>query len=341
MRYGLPAGLILFFLCTWFISYGQNAAKLFSDDHDTVYIDSYKNQLTTRIYASKKYTQLKIRDIDKGATLNYNPNDRTNLGFGATYGAFTLNIGINFPFINHDDDEFGKTDYLDLQSHILFRKLAAEVYYSTTKGYYISNPDKILSGYKDSDKYPQRRDFLSIDLGATAYYIFNHQRFSYRAAFNQDERQKKSAGSFLAGAAVFNTAFQGDSVLIPYNVDPADFFGSVRLKRSRFANASICGGYAYNLIFLKRVFITASLIAGPGIGYTKIYTEEDDVNGMKSYEFAFVYTARMGAGYNGKRVYVGLSYVNTNVRSGTAVPDTRYIFNRGNIRINIAYRIIL
>lgn len=341
MRFRLKAGLIFFFICVGIISKGQNTAQLFSDEHDTVYIDSYKNQLTTRLYTSRKYTQLKIRDIGKNTTLAYNPNDRINLGFGATYGAFTLNIGINFPFINHDDDKYGKTDYLDLQSHILFRKLAAEVYYSTTKGYYISNPGKILSDDKDTDIYPQRRDLLAIDMGAVAYYIFNHQRFSYRAAFNQDERQKKSAGSFLAGAAIFTTSFQGDSVLIPHNVDPADFFGGVKLKRSRFANVSVCGGYAYNLIFFKRVFITASLIAGPGIGYTKIYTQEDDIDGMKSYEFAFVYTARMGAGYNGRRLYIGFSYVNTNVRSGTAVPDTRYIFSRGNIRLNIAYRISL
>lgn len=340
MRDTIISVLTLFLICAGVTSRGQNIASLFADDHDTSYIESYKDQLTTRLYTSRKYTGLIIRDTDKGASLNYRPNDRINLGFGATYGAFTLNIGINFPFINHDDDKYGKTDYLDLQSHILFRKLAIEVYYSTTKGYYISNPDEILSNHEDSDVYPQRRDLLAIDLGAVAYYIFNHKRFSYRAAFNQDERQKKSAGSFLAGAAVFTTSFQGDSVIIPYNVYPSDFFDGVQLKRSRFANVSVCGGYAYNLIFLKRMFITASLIAGPGFGWTNIYTVDDDIDGMKQFEFAFVYTLRVGAGYNGKRLYIGMSYVNTNVRSGTAVPDTRYIFDRGNIRINIAYRIL-
>lgn len=330
--------LSLILICLGGFSQGQDIADLFSDDHDTNYVASYKNQLTSRLYTSRKYTGLKIRDLEKNATLQYSPNDRLNLGFGATFGAFTLNIGINFPFVNDDDDKFGRTDYLDLQSHLIFRKFIAEVYYSTTKGYYISNPNEVLLDYEDSEVFPQRRDILAIDLGASAYYIFNNKRFSYRAAFNQDERQLKSAGSFLAGAGIFSTYFQGDSVIIPENIYPSDFFGEVKLKRSRFSNISFSAGYAYNLIFLKNMFIVGSIIAGPGFGNSKIFTEENDMDGIKHISLAFVYTFRFGAGYNGKRMFVGMSYVNTNVRSGTAVTDTRYIFDRGNLRFNIAYR---
>lgn len=331
--------LSIFLLIHVNLSYTQEISDIFSDEHDTNYIESYKKQLTTRLYASNKYTGLKIRDND--ATLIYSPNDRINLGFGVTYNAFTLNIGLNFPFINNDDDKYGKTDYLDLQSHMLFRKLAAEVYFSTYKGYYISNPQEILSNYEGSDIYPQRRDIIATDLGVTAYYIFNYMKFSYRSAFNQDERQKKSAGSFLAGPAVFSTYFQGDSSLIPYNINPPDFFDGVQMKRSRYANVSLCGGYAYNLIFLRNFFLTASLIAGPGFGWTKIYTEEDDIEGIRDFAISFLYTFRAGIGYNNKRIYIGLGYVNTNARTQTPLQSNRYIYKRGNIRINFAYRIPL
>lgn len=333
--------VLLCLLCNEDIVSGQKLTRLFADDHDSNYIESHKSQLTTRLYASRKYTDLKIRDTDKDVTLNYRPNDRINLGFGATYNAFTLNIGINFPFVNHDDDKYGKTDYLDLQSHLLFRKLAAEVYFSSFKGYYNANPDENLSNYKDagSDTYPQRRDIFTIDLGATVYYIFNHKRFSYRAAFNQDERQKKSAGSFLAGPAVFTTYFQGDSALIPFNINPSDFSDGVQIKRSRYAKISVCAGYAYNLVIWERIFLMASLIGGPGAGYTKIFTETDDIEGIKKWDLSFIYTFRAGAGYNGKNLFVGISYVNTSVSSPTPVENTRYFFKRGNIRFNIAYRI--
>jgi len=341
MNNSIASVLTIVFLCLLTSSFGQNIADLFADDHDTNYIESYKHQLTTRLYSSRKYTGLKIRNIEKDATLNYNPNDRIILGFGATYNAFTLNIGINFPFVNHDDEKYGKTDYLDLQSHLLFRKITIEFYYSTYKGYYISNPDEILIDPEDSDNYPQRRDMLTSDLGATVYYIFNHRKFSYRAAFNQDERQKKSAGSFLAGPAIFTTYFQGDSSIIPYNIKPPDFFENVQLKRSRYANVCVSAGYAYNLVFFRNFFMMASLIAGPGMGWAKIYTEEDDIEGLKNFALALTYTFRAGVGYNNKRMYFGLGYVNTNASTQTPVQNTNYIFKRGNIRINIAYRLPL
>lgn len=335
--------LLFFTLCIYDIASGQKIAGLFSDDHDTNYIESYKSQLTARLYASRKYTDLKIRDTDNDVTLNYKPNDRINLGFGLSYNAFTLNIGINFPFVNHDNDKYGKTDYLDLQSHLLFRKLAAEVYLSTFKGYYLSNPDEALYGNREgaSGTYPQRRDIFTIDLGATAYYIFNHNYFSYRAAFNQDERQKKSAGSFLAGPAVFTTYFQGDSSMIPYNIESPDFIDGVKIKRSRYAKFAVSAGYAYNFVAWERIFLMASFIGGPGAGYSKVFTEDDDNEGIQKWGFSFIYTFRAAAGYNGKKLFVGISYVNTSVSTPAPVDNARYFFKRGNIRFNIAYRIPL
>lgn len=176
-------------------------------------------------------------------------------------------------------------------------------------------------------------------MAASLYYIFNNKRFSYRAAFNQDERQRKSAGSFLAGPAIFTIYFQGDSTLIPHNINPPDFMNGFQLKRTRYAKVTLCAGYAYNLIILKRFFVTASLILGPGAGYMVIYPDTDDIDGEKKFDFALSHTTRAAAGYNGKRLYVGVSYVNTSLRSPTPVSKTNYVFNAANLRFNIAYRI--
>lgn len=222
---------------------------------------------------------------------------------------------------------------------MLFRKLTAEFYFAAFKGYYNSNPDEILLNHEESTIYPQHRDILAIELATSVYYIFNNKKFSYRAAFNQDERQKKSAGSLLAGPAIFAIYFQGDSSLIPHDVNPPDFFDGIQVKRSRYAKATLNVGYAYNLIIWERFFITASLILGPGAGYMTLYAESDDIEGRTKADFAFSYTARAAAGYNGKRLYVGVSFVNTSLNSPTPVDKTRYVFNAGNIRFNIAYRI--
>ncbi len=97
---------------------------------------------------------------------------------GSTYNALALDIDTNFPFFNHDDKEYGKTDFLDLHSHMLFRKIAVEVYFSSFKCYYMANPDMILADYEESYIYSQCCYILTVDLGIKAYYIFNHHRYS-------------------------------------------------------------------------------------------------------------------------------------------------------------------
>lgn len=317
---------------------GQFLPRLFTDEHDSTYIESYKHQLTTRMYASRKYTDLKFRDRGEEMTLNYHPNDRTNLGFGATYNALTLNIGISFPLINHDDGKYGKTDYLDWQMHILMRKLAVDFYFSTYKGYYIYNPQDLFSDYTDDDVFPQRRDMLTIELGGDAYYIFNYRKFSYRAAFNQDERQLKSAGSFLAGPSAYFIYFQGDSSLVPANLADPDFFDGYTLKRSRYNKFSLCAGYAYNLIVKQRVFFTVSILTGAGAGLMRTYPQDDDIEGDKKFDVCLTYTFKCATGYNGKHFYAGISYVNSSLHCPTPVPQTKFIFDAGNLRLNLAYR---
>ena len=122
-------------------------------------------------------------------------------------------------------------------------------------------------------------------------------------------------------------------------MDPPDFFDGVQVKWTRYAKATLCIGYAYNLIIMKRFFLIASLILGPGVGYMIIYPETDDIEGNKKLDFAYSYTARAAAGYNGRRIYAGISYVNTSLHSPTQVQQTKYVFNAANIRFNIAYRI--
>ncbi|MCB0806879.1 MAG: DUF4421 domain-containing protein [Bacteroidales bacterium] len=319
----------------------QKLSDLFADDFDSAYIESYKQELTTRFYTSRKYTNLEMEDQNAGASLRYHPNDRLNLGFGASYRAFTLNIGLNFPFINHDDNLYGKTDYLDLQSHLLFRKFTVEFYLSAFRGYYLSNPETALAHYPDTTIFPQRRDLFSNNLGIVLYYIFNNQKFSYRAAFNQDERQKKSAGSFLFGPAVYTVYAQGDSSLVPRDIYPEDFFTFYRPKSVRYAKALVCLGYAHNFVFKERWFIMLSMIAGTGLGNITLSSDVENNASQSEFNIGFTYTFRAGLGYNSRRFFAGFSYVNTSTSSPTPVDKTNVIFDAGNVRFNVAYRIPL
>lgn len=317
---------------------GQILSNLFAVDYDSNYIESYKHQLTTRLYTSRKFTRFNLRDRSENASLHFRPNPQLNLGIGATYSAFTLNLGFNFPFINDDDDKYGNTDYLDMQTHIMLRKLTIDFYFSITQGYHIGNPAERLLNYQPSSGYPKRPDILTVNLGTQAYYIFNHRKFSYRAAFNQDERQIKSAGSLLAGPAIYSNYIRGDSAYIPANIYPATFFEGYHLKSSRYTRIAMGAGYAHNFILKKKFFLTLSLIGGLGGGFMKISAEESDVGSKNNFDLSYLYTARTATGYNSKKLFIGFSYVLTVQNTPVPINKATYVFDAGNLRFNIAWR---
>ena len=87
------------------------------------------------------------------------------------------------------------------------------------------------------------------------FYIFNHRKFSYAAAYNQKTIQVRSAGSPIAGLmgyyADFDYADKKDAELI-YWMD-----GIGRLRQYQLA---VGGGYAYNFVPAKGWLISAMVM---------------------------------------------------------------------------------
>ena len=61
--------------------------------------------------------------------------------------------------------------------------------------------------YGNEEKSMESGDVAMKMLNVVGYYIFNHRRFSYSAAFTQSYIQRRSAGSWLAGFS-----YQGGSI---------------------------------------------------------------------------------------------------------------------------------
>ena len=82
-------------------------------------------------------------------------------------------------------------------------------------------------------------------VNVAAYYTFNHRRFSFPAALYQNYYQRRSAGSWLAGAS-----FQGGSIKTTAElVERSPQAPDVHLT---FANIALGGGYGYNLVLGRR-----------------------------------------------------------------------------------------
>lgn len=299
-------------------------------ENDSAYVNDHSNDLTVRLYGSNKFTNYRIIDRDDDTRQEYKPNDRFNIGIGANYKFIGLNIGFSFPFINNDNNKFGKTRYLDLQSHLYFRKLAIDFIGQFYKGYYISSPD--LPPNFSGIRYPYRPDLVTNNIGINTQYIFNDRRFSYRATFLQNEYQKKSAGSALIGGNINFIRIKGDSTLVRQ-----ELWNNFDYSRSNIFNLGVNGGYAYTFVIRRHFFITASLVGGLGVNITRLQ-DADGGNTRQQAGVHYGYTVRTGAGYNSERYYAGLQYVLLTSQDDTPIEGISQSFSTGNFRINFARR---
>jgi len=328
--------LLAFFKMGVQMTNGQKKFKLPNMPFDTTYYESYTEELTARTYSSVKFLNFGLINGQEGTALRYNTNYNFILGLGVNYSIFGLNIGLNFPFVNHDDDKYGPSHYLDLQSHIYARRYNIDLYLQNYKGYYIPNPDKVFAGWPVSDTFPKRPDINTLSVGFNVQYMFNYKRFSFKAAFNQNEWQKKSAGSFVAATNFFYFISEGDSSLMFVNSSDIRPF-----NRSDILNVGVSGGYYYTLVIAKHAFVSLGMAAGPSTGLSWLDVNDKVVEQKSGLSFGLNGVIRSSAGYNSRRVYVGVSFFQQLVFNQIPGDKTWEYFHTGNLRFNIAYRFTL
>lgn len=320
------------------LSCSQGLLKKLSGETDTNYVESYLHLLTSRVYASIKSAGVSIGDDRIDQQIVYHPNEPLILGVGANYGILGLNIGFNFPFVNNDDDKYGTTDYLDLQTHIYLRPLTLDLYMQYYKGYHQTDPNDWYTDWPTIDTLPKRPDLQSISLGLNGQYIFNNKKFSLRAPFLQNEWQKKSAGSFLLGGNIFFADIKGDSSLIPTEGGDTAFFDGLHFHQYRVINGGPIAGYAHTFVVKQHFFLTMMLVGGLSGGGSWAYTAEKDEADRSGFTVAGNLTGRVALGYNSRRVYVGVSYLGILIRNQSPVPETWLGYNTGMFRFNVVYR---
>ncbi|WP_298708611.1 DUF4421 domain-containing protein [Chitinophaga sp.] len=309
-------------------------------ENDSNYVEDLTRDLTVRVYGSRKYNYYDMHDRRVDEALLYRPNANNNVGVGFNYKFIGLNLGFNLPFINNDDDRFGKTKYLDLQTHLYTRKLVVDFYGQYYQGYYSSTTRRFFDNAISGRVEGIRPDIINTNIGLHGQYIFNDKRFSYRAAFLQNEYQKKSAGSPLVGAELFAWQMRGDSALVPADARKDGFYEGMPFTRSSNISLAINAGYAYTLVIAEHWFITGSLALAAGVNRSVLGF--NDGNGKEhGLGWQLNSTFRFAAGYNSRKYYVGVHYVDISTRGGSPLPKTWQSFGAGNLRFSIVRRFAL
>ncbi len=313
--------------------------KLLSIKTDSSYIQNNQHDLILRIYASQKYSAQKILDLDQKTTLNYRPSNGYVVGLGFNYKFLGVNIGTVFPFAQPDITRYGKTKYLDFQSHLYLRFLTVDFYSGYYKGLYLSNSAEVLNGRPSGSDFYTRGDISTTSGGFGVYANLNPSKYSVRAPFLQNEWQKRSAGQPMLGVELYWVGSAADSSFIPSQLSNPLFFDGINFNKWRFYSVNLTGGYSYTFVIRKRFFMMAGLNGSLGIG-------EYQLSPLTGAKMNRVYpnvsvNQKLGIGYHFDRLFVGMSLANFQYLTPTPVKQTSIRWQTGNLRFNIAYRISL
>jgi hypothetical protein len=204
-------------------------------------------------------------------------------------------------------------------------------YYS---GFYIKNSQS-YDAYLSEKPYAIRSDVNSFHLGINSNYVVNYKKFSYGNSFAFTERQRKSAGSLLFGLYYSYFDANGNPSLVS-NPFRGSFDTLSFIRRGYSHDFGLNFGYIYTLVFLKKCYVTASLVQGVG-GEQRGYTRDDNSTYAQLIGGAGKLHVRFALGYDNGRYFIGgmgmFDYV---FLSGKT--DSAFDYSFGKFAVFIGYR---
>ena len=277
---------------------------------DSTYLSDYTDLLTTRLFLLFQNASLLINTPDNNIPkIVYRPNVNVRIGIAGFWKWFGLGLSVDNPFYKIDRNAYGKTTTLDLRVNAYGRKIAGELFVQQYKGFYVSSPER-----PDGTHYiiPDMRTF---SIGIAGYWIYNSKRFSIRAAFIQNEGQKKSAGSLVVRPSfLYYRISSVEGIIPPEIIDIYHIPASNLVTGGKFYSLGLSPGYVYTLVFLRNFYLTAAVFPGIAAQFAS-YSNERSV--YSNFEFAFQLSGRFALGYNSDKWFLGGS-----VQAGfNEVPD--------------------
>ncbi len=329
--------ILLFHLCTTAMSQTDEVVG----DVDTLFVRDLSHLLTGRVYTSTKYNAIRIGDL-QGEQLIYRPTNQYNIGLGASYRKFTLNLGVGIPYLTYVNRErLGRSRYLDAQANIFGADQATNLFLQFWKGYRLTGTHAGSAGPTGEEGNDAFRDDIEqANFGISTLRVLNSKRFSYRAPMFHDAWQKRSQGSWLLGGHLTYYRLRADSALIPMTRQ-ADFSRGAAMRKADLVDIGPMGGYTATIVVDRRFYLVGSLAIGAGAGfqYREFTSRTYGENGSSGTSWAPVLRAQLrgGIGYNHRRSQIALSFNHEHIHH-MLPSDGMIAWSVGNIRFNIVHR---
>lgn len=231
------------------------------NDIDTNYIEPQRYNFTTMLQNTNTYEVYRIAS-DKGQSITFAPE--ANIRIGPYFGWRWIFLGytVDITHLLQKSNDKRRQEYdLSLYSSML----GIDIYYRRTGNDYKIRQLYLGEGVNTDPIRGTGYDGLTSSIrGFNLYYIFNHRRFSYPAAFSQSTIQRRSAGSPLLGIGYTRHTLEVNwkelSDLVSCRLgNHVKVDSTLMFDKIKYTDISVSGGYAYNWVFAHNWLLASSL----------------------------------------------------------------------------------
>ena len=283
------------------------------NDIDTSYIEPQRYNFTTMLQNTNTYEVYRIAS-DKGQSITFAPE--ANIRIGPYFGWRWIFLGYTVD-ITHLLRKINDTRRQEYDLSLYSSMLGIDIYYRRT-----GNDYKIRQLYlgetinTDPIKGAGFDGLTSSIKGFNIYYIFNHRRFSYPAAFSQSTIQRRSAGSPLLGIGYTRHTLEVDWKELN-NLVANRLGGSVAVDSTlmfdkiKYTDISVSGGYAYNWVFAHNWLLASSLSVALAYKQSSgdVTHKRFSISDFKFNNINIDGIGRFGLVWNNSKWYAGMSMI--------------------------------
>jgi len=285
------------------------------DNFDTIYIEPQKYNYAFMVQNTNTYEVYQLSSKD-GQSITFAPDLSYRVGPYFGWRWIFLGYTIDLTHISSSSHATNRQEYVFSLYSSLF---GVDLFWKETGNNYKVRSMDLGDGI-DTENI-EGADFGGVKSsirGFNTYYIFNHKKFSYPAAYSQSTVQRKSAGSFLAGIGYSHQRLEVDWNKLDNLVEEklgddavAMMDSTLTLGVVNYVDVNISGGYAYNWVFSRNWLFDISLQVALAYKHSKQDLSGDNFRfqdfSVKNFNVDGV--GRFGIVYNNMKWYAGMSAI--------------------------------
>ena len=280
----------------------------FKSKYDTNYVVRPKEKWLLRLLGNYAGNYIHAKGTVNGVYSKYDLHTKKNttIGLEVNYCDLAVSLMLNPAKMRGDYDDYE----FNFEYH--GNQISFDINYLRSTSL---TGDMKLGNIDHLDENGLRMNVVNV----AAYYTFSHRRFSFPAALYQNYYQRRSAGSWLAGAS-----FQGGSIKTTDELkERSPHAPEVHLT---FANVAIGGGYGYNLVLGQHSQWLLHLSAVPSVVVYKHnrLTVNNDEKRDHGLSFNMIFNERASVVYHFSPRYL----------AGASIMMSNSIFDNDKVTVN-------